>query len=60
MRSLGCEWEWQNNGDLVIWYTMPAFLTHPVTGEDIWFNQASSNHFTYYKFHPMVSTTVVL
>ena len=33
-------------------YTAPAFLSHPVTGEKIWFNQAIQHHCTYSKALP--------
>ena len=33
-------------------YTAPAFLSHPVTGEKIWFNQAIHHHCTYSKALP--------
>ena len=31
----------------------PAFLRHPKTGEDIWFNQVTIHHHTYYNSLPM-------
>lgn len=31
----------------------PAFLRHPKTGEDIWFNQVTIHHHTYYDSLPM-------
>jgi len=48
------DWEWKENGDLTIWNILPAFIQHPVTHEEIWFNQVISNHCTYHQSHPMV------
>ena len=54
MKSQGMGWEWKDNGDLIMSCVLPAFLQHPQTGEEIWFNQVTSNHHTYYTSHPMV------
>ncbi|XP_066910285.1 dapdiamide synthesis protein DdaC-like [Clytia hemisphaerica] len=53
MENQGFEWKWKSNGDVTIWYQLPAFFTQPHSGEEIWFNQATANHCTYYKSHPM-------
>ena len=54
MKQKKVECEWRDNGDLTVWVTLPAFIHHPVTQEEIWFNQASSSHYSYHQSHPMV------
>eukprot|EP00111_Clytia_hemisphaerica_P001787 TCONS_00005039-protein len=49
----GYQWEWRENGDVTIWYNLPAFFSHPITGEEIWLNQAVPSHCSYFKSHPM-------
>jgi alpha-ketoglutarate-dependent taurine dioxygenase len=34
--------EWQTDGTLLLTETRPATTTHPLTGEEVWFNQADS------------------
>lgn len=36
--------EWRTDGALLLTETRPATTTHPVTGEEVWFNQADSFH----------------
>jgi alpha-ketoglutarate-dependent taurine dioxygenase len=36
--------EWQADGVLLLLETRPATTTHPLTGEEVWFNQADSFH----------------
>ena len=55
MSTEGFQWEWKTNGDVTIWYQLPAFYRLPHTGEEVWFNQVTANHCSYYKSHPMVS-----
>ncbi|MCF3122470.1 TauD/TfdA family dioxygenase [Streptomyces arenae] len=38
------EWEWRGDGSLRIGRTGPATLAHPVTGTEVWFNQADQWH----------------
>jgi len=54
MKREKMNWEWQPNGNLSLWNVSNATIQHPVTGEEIWFNQVSSSHFTYYKSMPAV------
>jgi alpha-ketoglutarate-dependent taurine dioxygenase len=35
---------WQSNGGLELTETRPALATHPLTGEEVWFNQAAAFH----------------
>jgi alpha-ketoglutarate-dependent taurine dioxygenase len=36
--------EWQTDDTLLLIETRPATTTHPLTGEEVWFNQADSFH----------------
>jgi alpha-ketoglutarate-dependent taurine dioxygenase len=36
--------EWRSNGMLRLWHVRPATAVHPVTGEEVWFNQADQFH----------------
>ena len=45
--------EWDASGGMSTWQTRPAFLTHPLTGEKIWFNQVNCHHASFYKFWPV-------
>ena len=38
------EWSWQDDGTLRISQLRPAFTRHPVTGEEVWFNQSDQWH----------------
>jgi len=39
------KFKWLQNGDLIFWFRAPGFINHPVTGEELWFNQLfCSNH----------------
>jgi alpha-ketoglutarate-dependent taurine dioxygenase len=40
-RDLGFNVVWRDNGSLEAFYNLPGIATHPGTGEQIWFNQAS-------------------
>ncbi|MGI4821956.1 MAG: TauD/TfdA family dioxygenase [Janthinobacterium lividum] len=35
---------WKPDGGLKLEHTLPAFTKHPVTGEDVWFNQVEHFH----------------
>ncbi|XP_077864781.1 dapdiamide synthesis protein DdaC-like [Saccoglossus kowalevskii] len=43
---------WNEDGSLSYWYTLPAFVKHPKTGEEVWFNQLHSHNASYFKDHP--------
>ncbi|XP_066913813.1 dapdiamide synthesis protein DdaC-like [Clytia hemisphaerica] len=49
MQRENMDWEWQHNGDLSLWNTVSATTQHPVTKEEIWFNQVTAAHSSYYK-----------
>jgi len=43
---------WDPNGDLYLWQNRDVFIHHPLTGEKIWFNQATSHNGSYYRDMP--------
>ncbi len=43
-RRIGASFEWQPGGILRMSQVRPATAVHPVTGEDVWFNQADGFH----------------
>lgn len=38
------EFEWLSDGSLTVTNTCPALIRHPATGEEIWFNQCTTQH----------------
>lgn len=40
----GTTWEWKRDGGLRIAQMRPAVISHPVTGTEVWFNQADQWH----------------
>lgn len=38
------DWKWKDGGGLRICQIRPAVATHPLTGEQVWFNQADQFH----------------
>ncbi|WP_026410863.1 TauD/TfdA family dioxygenase [Actinomadura oligospora] len=44
LKESGAEWEWRPDGGLRVGQLRPATITHPVTGEEVWFNQADQWH----------------
>ncbi|WP_420474265.1 TauD/TfdA family dioxygenase [Noviherbaspirillum sp. ST9] len=49
----GYEFAWGRNGDLRYSYCNPAFVRHPDTGEELWFNQVTELHGSYWQEHPL-------
>ena len=43
-RKIGASFEWQPDGRLQVRQIRPATVKHPVTGEEVWFNQADGFH----------------
>lgn len=43
-RKIGADFEWKTGGGLRISQTRPATAFHPVTNEEVWFNQADGFH----------------
>jgi len=46
------EFEWNADGSLSFWKSLPAFQPHYHTGEELWFNQCHSQNASYFKAHP--------
>ena len=40
----GLEFEWLRDGSLTVSNTCPGLISHPSTGEEIWFNQSTAQH----------------
>jgi alpha-ketoglutarate-dependent taurine dioxygenase len=43
-RKAGADFEWKDDDGLRVSQIRPATLTHPITGEEVWFNQADGFH----------------
>ena len=43
-QRIGADWEWLPGGILRMSQVRPATAIHPVTGEEVWFNQADGFH----------------
>lgn len=52
LRALNYAYDWDADHNLTYRYVLPATVTHPQTGEDLWFNQIPSHHASYFKAHP--------
>lgn len=46
--SKGYNYTWVDEDHLRINWTLPAFITHPLTGEEVWFNHMFFGHKTHY------------
>ncbi|MER5634526.1 TauD/TfdA family dioxygenase [Streptomyces nitrosporeus] len=44
LKTAGAEWEWRRDGSLRVESYRPATVEHPVTGAEVWFNQADQWH----------------
>jgi alpha-ketoglutarate-dependent taurine dioxygenase len=44
-RDRKIEFAWRKNGDLVVGNVMPALTRHPVSGEELWFNNIAALHY---------------
>jgi alpha-ketoglutarate-dependent taurine dioxygenase len=44
LRGAGAEWQWKTDGSLRVVSLRPATTRHPVTGDEVWFNQADQWH----------------
>lgn len=42
--NTGLEFEWLIDGSVTVSNTCPAIIRHPSTGEEIWFNQCTTQH----------------
>ncbi|WP_095147771.1 TauD/TfdA family dioxygenase [Pseudomonas sp. Irchel s3a18] len=52
MLEKGYEFVWDKQDRLSYSYVNPAFVTHPDTGEELWFNQVTELHCSYWRNHP--------
>lgn len=52
MATSGYAFRWREDGGLRYHYTRPAFVAHPETGEELWFNQVTELHCSYWRSHP--------
>ncbi|MDG4767688.1 TauD/TfdA family dioxygenase [Solwaraspora sp. WMMD406] len=52
LRTSGYEYQWTDTGQLRYHYRREAFVTHPGTGEQLWFNQVTELHCSYWRSHP--------
>lgn len=43
-RAGGIRFDWKDDGGLTLCEVRPATATHPLTGEEVWFNQADGFH----------------
>jgi hypothetical protein len=54
LEKAGFSYEWgRTDGSLMYWYSLPPFVSHPLTGERVWFTQPDSHHSSYFKASPM-------
>ncbi|XP_070569219.1 dapdiamide synthesis protein DdaC-like isoform X1 [Ptychodera flava] len=53
MNEHGRAYRWEPDGALTYWYNLPAFITHPKTGQEVWFNHLNGHHASYLKDHPL-------
>ncbi|MGI5321199.1 TauD/TfdA family dioxygenase [Actinomadura nitritigenes] len=44
LKESQAEWEWRPDGGLRVSQLRPATVRHPVTGDEVWFNQADQWH----------------
>ncbi|GAA5056743.1 TauD/TfdA family dioxygenase [Streptomyces similanensis] len=44
LKVAGAEWDWRRDGSLRVESLRPATTVHPVTGAEVWFNQADQWH----------------
>jgi hypothetical protein len=52
LRQQGFQFEWLRGDMLMLAYRMAAFLKHPESGQELWFNQVTELHASYWEAHP--------
>ncbi len=52
MDERGYDFHWDQDDNLTYSYVRPATVTHPKTGEAVWFNQLVSHHASYFYGYP--------
>jgi alpha-ketoglutarate-dependent taurine dioxygenase len=45
-------YQWRDDDGLRYYYHRDAFIAHPETGEELWFNQVTELHCSYWRSHP--------
>ena len=53
MQKADMGWKWMPGDNLQVWNIMEGFINLPETGEEIFFNQVTANHGSYYTNHPI-------
>ncbi|WP_259753664.1 TauD/TfdA family dioxygenase [Pseudomonas sp. GCEP-101] len=53
MKSKGFDYRWGDRDRLSYSYVNPAFVQHCDTGEELWFNQVTELHCSYWRNHPL-------
>ncbi|AIO58512.1 taurine catabolism dioxygenase TauD, TfdA family protein [Burkholderia mallei] len=53
-RATQLEYEWLPDGSLTVTHVGPATVVHPRTGEEVWFNHASTQHINARVVHPTI------
>ncbi|MGI8665694.1 MAG: TauD/TfdA family dioxygenase [Jatrophihabitans sp.] len=46
------QYQWDEDGGLRYSYSRDAFVAHPQTGQELWFNQVTELHCSYWRSHP--------
>ncbi|QFZ21363.1 TauD/TfdA family dioxygenase [Saccharothrix syringae] len=52
LTASGFDFEWGGEDELRYHYRREAFTAHPETGEELWFNQVTELHCSYWRSHP--------
>ena len=52
LTASGYDYWWSENDRLSYSYDRDAFIAHPETGEELWFNQVTELHCSYWRSHP--------
>ncbi len=55
MDERGYDFYWDSDDNLTYSYVLPATVTHPITGEALWFNQLVSHHASYFYGYPCLA-----
>jgi len=54
--KVGAQFEWLNEGYLRVTQICPATIVHPITGEEVWFNQADGFHSLFAEDRPRLES----
>ena len=53
LQADGCDYTWNADGALTYSYRRPACIPHPFRSENLWFNQVTELHASYWRHHPL-------